>query len=150
MTSVGKWDLWVRGGDGPVRAASAHFLPGRQWPARSLESPLSGDEALKLNPTRWGPDRSPELDAESAASRKSHGHPVTTKRSTPEGWMKAPRLTGRADLCPTASGRGTDFLPDPHYIKTEDHLCIVHPSLLCEVSPSPRFTWDPLLFHPPS
>ena len=50
MMSLGKWDLWVQGGGGPVQAASAHFC---QWPARSLEGPLSGDETLKLNPMRW-------------------------------------------------------------------------------------------------
>ena len=135
---------------GPIQAASAHFLPGHQWPARSLESPVSRDEALKLNPMRWGPDHSTELDAEPSVSGKSHRYPVTMKWSTPKGWMKEPRLIRRADLFPTASGRGTVFPPDPHYIKTEDRLCILHPSLLCEMSPSPRLTWDPSLFHPPS
>lgn len=29
VMSLGKWDLWVRGGGRPVQAASAHFLSGQ-------------------------------------------------------------------------------------------------------------------------
>ena len=154
VMSVGKWDLWMQGGQGRPPLPASFRAVGDQVSG----SPLSGDEAVKQS-REVGHTPILKWMQSLLSPGKNHGYRVTMKKSTPEGSLNELRLRSRDDLTLAASGRITVFPAHPCYVKAETVFssftgaCSAKGVLaLTDVrcSAYPRFTWRPVLAHFPS